>query len=177
MPSFSSSSLRFAKRTTGIREIPELGELRACDQYTPCPLEPHHPDLFWYGIHGVEPLFTVMGIGCVSATRVHTEGQDMIMGVWKDGRIGSVRGSRDSRRGYGSTVFGTKGIVPGGGFEPLIVEIVKFFKTGKPPVAEADTLEIIAFMEAADASKAKGGCPVTMESVMKKAREEVAKDK
>ena len=38
---------------------------------------------------------------------------------------------------YGGTVFGTKGIAPVGGYggyEPLVVEIVKFFKTGKPPV-------------------------------------------
>jgi len=172
VPCFTSSSLRFAKRTIDVRDDPKLGELVGCDQYAPCPLEPHHPDFFWYGIHGVEPLFTIMGTGCVSVTRVHTEGSDMAIGVWEGGRIGSVRGIRDGRRGYGSTVFGTKGTVPGGGFdgyEPLIVEIVKFFKTGKPPVSEKETLEIFAFMEAADESKRQGGRPVTLESVMRKA--------
>ena len=172
IPCFTSSSLRFAKRTIDIREDPKLGEVIGCDQYAPCSLEPHHPDFFWYGIHGVEPLFTIMGPGCVSVTRVFTEGSDMAVGVWKDGRIGSVRGIRDSRRGYGSTVFGTKGIVPGGGFdgyEPLIVEIVKFFKTGVAPVSAEETLEIFAFMEAADESKRQGGKPVTLESVRKKA--------
>ena len=162
VPCFTSSSLRFAKRTIDIRQDPQLGELVGCDQYAPCSLEPHHPDFFWYGIHGVEPLFTIMGPGCVSVTRVHTEGTDMAVGVWKDGRIGTFRGIRQGQRGYGSTVFGTKGIVPGGGFdgyEPLIVEIVKFFKTGKPPVSEAETLEIFAFMEAADESKRQGGRP------------------
>lgn len=176
VPCFSSSSLRFASRTLTVRNDPALGELVGCDQYAPCSLEPHHPDFFWYGIHGVEPLFTIMGPGCVSVTRVHTEGTDMAVGVWKDGRIGTFRGIRDGARGYGSTVFGTKGIVPGGGFEgyePLIEEIVKFFKTGKPPVTEEETLEIFAFMEAADESKRQGGCPVTLQSVMDKAREEV----
>ena len=180
VPCFSSSSLRYGKETLGARTNAKLGEIRGCDQYAPCSLEPHHPDYFWYGIHGVEPLFTIMGTGCEKVTRVHTEGQDMIVGVWKTGRIGSCRGIRDSRRGYGSTIFGTKAVLPGGGFdgyEPLIEQIVKFFKTGKPPVAEEETLEIFAFMEAADESKRQGGCPVTLESVMKKAREEVAKDK
>jgi hypothetical protein len=77
-----------------------------------------------------------MGTGCQRVTRVHADGQDLIVGLWKGGRIGTCRGLRDSRTGYGSTVFGTKAILPGGGFdgyEPLIVEIVKFFKTGKPP--------------------------------------------
>lgn len=180
VPCFTSSSLRYAERTLNIRKDPALGELVGCDQYAPCSLEPHHPDFFWYGIHGVEPLFTIMGPGCVSVTRIHTEGNDMAVGVWNDGRIGTFRGIRQGRRGYGSTVFGTKGIVPGGGFdgyEPLIVEIVKFFKTGKPPVSEAETLEIFAFMEAADESKRQGGCPVTLESVMKKAQDEAAKIK
>ena len=174
VPCFSSSSLRFAKRTIDIRQDPALGELVGCDQYAPCSLEPHHPDFFWYGIHGVEPLFTIMGTGCVSVSRVHTDGTDVAVGVWQDGRVGTFRGIRQGQRGYGSTVFGTKGIVPGGGFdgyEPLIVEIVKFFKTGKPPVAAEETLEIFAFMEAADESKRQGGQPVTLQSVMKKAQE------
>lgn len=178
VPCFSSSSLRYAAKTANIRDDPELGELIGCDQYAPCALEPHHPDFFWYGIHGVEPLFTIMGTGCESVTRVQTEGTDMAVGVWKDGRIGTFRGIRDGQRGYGSTVFGTKGIVQGGGFdgyEPLVVEIIRFFKTGKPPVSKEETLEIFAFMEAADESKRQGGCPVTLESVMQQAQEAAAK--
>lgn len=177
VPCFTSSSLRFAKRTIDIRDDPKLGELVGCDQYAPCSLEPHHPDFFWYGIHGVEPLFTIMGTGCVSVTRVNTEGTDLAVGVWNDGRIGTFRGIRQGQRGYGSTVFGTKGIAPGGtfdGYEPLIVEIVKFFKTGKSPVSEAETLEIFAFMEAAEESKRQGGRPVTIQAVLKKAQQEAA---
>ena len=180
VPCFTSSSLRYAERTLNIRQDPRLGELVGCDQYAPCTLEPHHPDFFWYGIHGVEPLFTIMGPGCVSVTRVHTEGTDLAVGVWSDGRIGTFRGIRQGQRGYGSTVFGSKGMVPGGGFdgyEPLIIEIVKFFKTGKPPVSEDETLEIFAFMEAAEESKRRGGCPVTLESVMKKAEQAAAEMK
>ena len=174
VPCFSSSSLRFAERTIDIRKEPGLGELVGCDQYAPCSLEPHHPDFFWYGIHGVEPLFTIMGTGCVRVTRIHTKGTDLAVGVWEDGRIGTFRGIRQGQRGYGSTVFGTKGIVPGGafdGYEPLIVEIVKFFKTGKPPVSEAETLEIFAFMEAADESERQGGRPVALKTVLRKAQQ------
>lgn len=177
VPCFSSSSLRYDEQTANVRNDPRLGELIGCDQYAPCALEPHHPDFFWYGIHGVEPLFTIMGTGCVSVTRVHTEGTDMAVGVWDDGRIGSFRGVRDGARGYGSTVFGTKAILPGGGFggyEPLIVEIIRFFKSGKAPVSADETLEIFAFMEAADESKRLGGVPVTLSSVMEKAQQAAA---
>ncbi len=57
------------------------------------------------------------------------------------------------------------------GYEPLVVEIIRFFKTGKPPVSAEQTLEIFAFMEAADESKRQGGAPVSMESVLKKAQQ------
>jgi len=51
-----------------------------------------------------------------------------------------------------------------------VIEICKFFKTGKPPVSMEDTLEIYTFMEAADESKRQGGKPVSMEEVFKKAQ-------
>lgn len=176
VPVFTSSSLRFAEGALNIHKDPKLGEIVGAEVYSPCKTEPHHPDFFWYGIHGVEPLFTIMGTGCETVTRIRTEGTDVAVGVWEGGRIGSFRGIRDGQRGYGATVFGTKGVVQGGGFdgyEPLIVEIVKFFKTGKPPVSEAETLEIFAFMEAADESKRQGGGPVSLKSVMEKALAEV----
>lgn len=172
VPVFTSSSLRYADRALNIHKDPKLGKITGAEVYSPCSLEPNHPDFFWYGIHGVEPLFTIMGTGCKTVTRIHTEGSDVAVGIWEDGRIGTYRGIRDGQRGYGATVFGTKGIVQGGGFDgyaPLIVEIGKFFKSGTPPVSEAETLEILAFMEAADESKRQGGSPVTIESIMDKA--------
>ena len=96
--------------------------------------------------------------------------------------MGTFRGIRTPEGGgkadYGGTAFGTGGIQQIGtyeGYRPLVVEIVRFFRTGKPPVAEEETLEIYAFMEAADESKRQGGKPVTLESVLAKARSEVAK--
>jgi hypothetical protein len=172
-PCFSSSSLRYSARIAGMRQNAKVGEVLGCDAYGPCSLEEHHPDLFWYGIHGVEALFTIMGTGCENVTRIQTEGTELAAGVWKGGRIGTFRGLRQGHHDYGATVFGTKGVAPSGGYggyEPLVVEIVKFFKTGKPPVSAQETIEIFAFMEAADESKRQGGKPVDLASVMAKAR-------
>jgi predicted dehydrogenase len=177
VPCFSSSSLRFSAGILGMRDDPRVGTVRGCEARGPCHLEPHHPDLFWYGIHGVETLFTIMGTGCVAVSRVQTEGTDFVVGRWNDGRVGTFRGLRDGAAGYGATVFGSKGIVQSGGYDgyqPMVVEIVKFFKTGKPPVSAQETLEIYAFMEAADESKRQGGAPVTLESVLAKARQAAA---
>jgi hypothetical protein len=172
-PCFSSSSLRFAPGVQAIRNDPKVGEIIGCDAYGPCPLEATHPDLFWYGIHGVEILFTIMGAGCESVVRVNTKDTDKVVGLWKGGRVGSFRGIRAGKSDYGATVFGKASVGQAGGsggYEPLVREICKFFKTGKPPVTAEETVDIFAFMEAADESKRKGGAPVTIADVMAKAR-------
>lgn len=172
-PCFSSSSLRFYPGVWEMRTKPKVGEILGCDAYGPCTKESHHPDLFWYGIHGVETLFTIMGTGCESVVRVATEGTDVAVGTWKGGRVGIFRGLRASAKGYGATVFGKDKIEQAdtkGGYENLVKEIVKFFKTGQAPVSAEETIEIFAFMEAADESKRKGGIPVTLESVLAKAK-------
>lgn len=171
VPVFSSSSLRYI---TGMNEILKgaYGKVTGAETYSPAPLEKTHPDLFWYGIHGVEILFTAMGAGCQSVVRVHTPETDMVTGTWGGGRVGSFRGIRGGKPDYGGIVFTEKKpVVLGGfkGYDPLLKEIIRFFDTGRAPVAAADTLDILAFMEAADESKHKGGVPVTLESVYKKA--------
>lgn len=175
-PLFSSSSLRFASGAQALR-AGKIGDITGCDAYSPCSLEATHPDLFWYGIHGVETLFTVMGSGCESVSRTSTKDFDFVAGTWKGGRIGTFRGIRSGGSGYGGTAFGTKGVSEIGkfdGYQPLAVEIGKFFQSKVVPVSEQETLEIYAFMEAADESKRQGGKPVTLESVLTKARTEAA---
>ncbi len=172
-PCFSSSSLRYSPTIQALRTDPKLGDLTGCDAYGPCSLEEHHPDLFWYGIHGVETLFTVMGTGCETVSRTQTEGTELVTGTWNDGRVGTFRGIRKGKLDYGALAFGTKGILLGqgsGGYEPLVVEICRFFRSGKPPVSAAETIEIYTFMEAADESKRQGGKPVKMADVLEKAR-------
>lgn len=177
VPCFSSSSLRFSPGIQGMRHNVKVGDILGCDAYGPSPLEEHHPDLFWYGIHGVEILYTIMGTGCKSVVRAHTNGTDLVTGTWDGGRIGTFRGIRLGKADYGATVFGTKGVERSGrdgGYEPLLVEICRFFRTGKPPVSAEETIEIFAFMEAADESKRQGGVPVTLERVLAKARAQLS---
>jgi hypothetical protein len=176
VPLFSSSSLRYSKNAQALRNG-KLGKITGCDAYSPCALEATHPDLYWYGIHGVETLFTVMGTGCEKVSRASSADFDMAMGVWSEGRIGTFRGIRKGGGGYGGTAFAEKGVEPIGGYDgyrPLLVEIVKFYRSGVAPISEEETLEIYAFMEAADESKRQGGAPVTLASVMEKARKEAA---
>jgi predicted dehydrogenase len=173
VPCWSSSSLRFAPGIIGMRNDEKVGEVRGCDAFSPCSIEPHHPDLYWYGVHGVEILFTIMGTGCESVQRLQTDDYEFVVGRWKDGRIGTYRGLKSGKKDYGAMVFGSKGIARSGSYEGyghLVDQIVKFFKTGAIPVPPAETIEIFAFMTAADESKAQGGKPVTLASVLEKAK-------
>lgn len=178
VPLFSSSSLRFMEAAQEVRGG-SIGTVTGADVFSPCSLEATHPDLFWYGIHGVETLFTVMGTGCESVSRTSTDDFELAVGVWEGGRIGTFRGIRSGSGGYGGTAFGADGKQPlerFRGYGPLIEAIVHFFKTGEAPVTEEETLEIYTFMQAADVSKEQGGCPVKLADVLSAARAE-AKDR
>jgi predicted dehydrogenase len=169
VPFFSSSSLRYSPGMDEIKKA-DIGAQRGAYSVGPASIEPTHPDLFWYGIHATEALYTVMGRGCQHVTRVHTPDTDVVTGVWSDGRVGTVRGTRNARSRYSLVVYGEKGEAEhrqGGSYAAMLKEVVQFFRTGVPPVEPADTLEILAFMEAADESKRRGGAPVSIAEVMK----------
>lgn len=164
VPWFSSSSMRFEEIATSMKFPDTTGVFT----WGPGPLEPHHPlDLSWYAIHPIELLYTLMGSGCEEVTRVYAPDADEIVGRWRGGRIGSVRALRPYGP-HGAVVFRSNQKVvqsrPEGaeGYRPLLVEIVKFFETGQPPVSNEETLEIFAFLDAAQRSKAAGGAPMKL---------------
>lgn len=172
VPLFSASSLRYLKNAQAVRNDNKIGRVLGADTFSPASLEPHHPDLFWYGIHGVEILYTVMGPGCDTVTRFKTDDTDFVVGRWKDGRFGTFRGTRTGTHDYGGIAFGAEGNIelgPFEGYQALLIKIGEFFRTRTAPVGQAETLEIYGFMEAADESKRRGGEPVSVDGIMKKA--------
>jgi hypothetical protein len=178
VPMFCSSSLRFGKNVQAVRNG-SIGKVIHAETFSPAHLEPTHPDLYWYGVHGCEALFTVMGTGCESVKRGLTEdGKIQVTGIWDGGRTGIFREENGKdRKSYGGKAVGETGESPIGtydGYDVLLYAIVKMFRTGIPPVSAEETLELYAFMEAADESKRRGGAEVTLKEVLDKARAEVA---
>ncbi len=174
VPCWSSSSLRYGEGIAGARTNEALGKIVGCDVFGSSSWTEHHPDLYLYGVHASEALFTVMGTGCESVRRIHAKGTDMVVGVWKDGRIGTFRDLRGGKSGVVANIYGRQGAATGksAGYGPLIGQIVEFFKTGKPPVPEEETIELFAFMSAADVSKARGGASVSLAALIVKAKKE-----
>ena len=161
-PLFSASSLRYDVNLAALKADPAVGAVIGCDAFSPATLEPTNPGYFWYGVHGVETLYTFMGPGCERIYAHHTAAADLLVGYWRDGRLGTVRGTRAGEHGYGVTVFGANRIgqaqysttVPL--YSQLLQQIIPFFQTGSAPVPAAETLEMMAFMQAAIMSEAEG---------------------
>ncbi|MCZ2150433.1 MAG: Gfo/Idh/MocA family oxidoreductase [Bryobacterales bacterium] len=157
---WTSSSLRFTEMITRLKVDGITGAIT----WGPGPFEEHHHlDLSWYAIHPIEMLYALMGTGCVEVTRTFTADADVITGRWKDGRIGTVRAARPYGP-YGAVVFRAKDALQSDpkapvGYRDMVVEIVKFFRTGTVPVPVEESLEIFSFMDAALRSKQSGGAP------------------
>jgi hypothetical protein len=163
VPWFTASSLRWNEMTTTMK----MPGTTAVITWGPGPTDPtHHLDLSWYAIHPIELMYAFLGPGCVEVTRTVSESGDVIVGRWKDGRIGTVRTNRPYG-GYGAVVFKKDGLLqsppnPKTGYQQMLGEIVKFFQTKVPPVSNEESLEVFAFMDAALKSKEAGGKPVQL---------------
>jgi hypothetical protein len=95
-----------------------------------------------------------------------------------------MRGNRLGPHTYGAVAYGKNAILSfgaprpeapkepaaGSAYAPLLRAMVAFFRTGTPPVAADETLEIFAFMDAADLSKARHGAPVPLQEAIAAAR-------
>jgi len=174
VPCWSSSSARFGEGVADARTNQELGEIVACDVFGSSSWAEYHPSLYLYGIHAVEPLFTVMGPGCETVQRIRSDGVDTVIGVWAGGRVGTFRDLRGGKTDFKTIIYGKNKMLTAksSGYGPLLEQIVTFFKTGDPPVSPAETIEIYAFMSAADESKAQGGKPVSIADITKQAESE-----
>ena len=157
---FSSSSLRYAPDVVGYAADPKPGKLVGCSAHGPASLSPipeRNAGLYHYGIHPVGILYTLMGTGCKRVTSMHEKGVDVVTGHWKDGRLATLRGLREGgvttasprvRAERDRTVIVKQTVI----YRELLKKIVEFFKTGKSPVAPAEMIEIMAFIEAANKS-------------------------
>lgn len=174
---FSSSAVRFTVQNVKLRNG-EYGPIIGADVYSPHSVEPTHPDFGYYGIHGVEELFTVMGTGCKSVSRSHNEAGDVVVGVWEGDRIGTFRAIVKGPYLFGGTAFTASKAIPTGGYtgyKVLLDQILTFFETGVSPISKEETLELFTFMKASNMSLKAGGAPVSMEAAWKAGQKDAKK--
>jgi hypothetical protein len=158
-PFMSCSALRYADSLTGVLAAEAEGSTTGADFYGPMELEPTQPGYFWYGIHTADMLFRALGTGCIEVSASRTEEHDFVVGKWRDGRIGTIRGYRTGNEGFGGLIHGRTGSravelgVSGKSyFTSLMEEVIVFFRTGLAPIDPRETLEIVRFLESANES-------------------------
>jgi len=166
-PFFSCSSSRFHP------DLPKLRALKPSKVQGTSPLNklPGHPDLFFYGIHGVEAIYAVMGTGCVSVSRTMDGAADVTTGKWNDGRVGIYRSAVKGESLPMVRVWSANGTAETKGrssYDGLVRAMAEFFHTGRAPVDVAETLEIFEFMTAAQLSKERGSAEVSLAELRKK---------
>jgi predicted dehydrogenase len=165
-PWMSASSIRYAAGIRGLTTPEDM--VGSCEAFGTMPILDDYPTYFWYGVHGVDALFSYMGTGCRVVQTLHSDQTDLLIGTWEDGRIGTVRGMRFTAYHFGCSVFTKKGTVHGLAQDQppahflLVQEVVKFFQTGASPIAPEETLEVMAFLEAAGQSLSTGGRAVKL---------------
>lgn len=158
VPFFSSSPLRFMDQPQKIRNG-SIGEVQGVDVFTPIIYEATHPEFYWYGIHGIELMFTVMKSGCIRVKRQITEKYDLATVDWGDGKVGTYRGLKNQMQDYGGHAFGDKTTEDLGKFvnmEMTYEAILHYFNTGEVPVSERETIEIFTVMDALQVSGKTG---------------------
>lgn len=134
------------------------------DVFGPMPFQPPQPGYFWYGIHAVEMLYAVFGPGCAEVSAIAAGDHELIVGVWADGRIGTVRGNRTGSGAFGALIHhgDRRDLVEPPAdymllYAALLGRVLELFRTGRPAVAPHETFEIIRFLEAANESRAADG--------------------
>lgn len=174
---FSSSAVRFTAQNVKLRNG-DYGAIIGADVYSPHSVEPTHPDFGYYGIHGVEELFSIMGTGCKSVSRTHNDAGDVVVGLWDGDRIGTFRAIVKGPYIFGGTAFTASKAIPTGGYsgyKVLLDQILTFFETGVSPISKEETLELFTFMKASNMSVKAGGAPVSMEKAWKAGQRDAKK--
>lgn len=165
-PVMSCSSVRYA---AGIADLLEPGErVESCEAFGRAALLEDYPGLFWYGVHSAEVLFSFMGPGCETARCIGYPNTDLVVGEWRDGRLGVMRGTRLTHDEFGCVVHTDSATKVGLAkpqppyYQLMLEHVVRFFETGRSPIDIRETLEITAFIEAAERSRDSGGSSVPL---------------
>ncbi|WP_273836223.1 Gfo/Idh/MocA family protein [Guptibacillus sedimenti] len=160
VPIMSSSALRFADNLQEALVLQDKGEIIGADCYGPLEFIREQPGYFWYGIHAVEMLYSILGTGAHAVEVLATDRHHLLTGKWKDGRIGTVRGNLSGNYEFGAVIHFEKGSVHINAsnnkktyYASLLERVIAFFLNGKPHVSIEETLEIIRFIELSNQSK------------------------
>ena len=143
-PVFSTSAQRYCPSITAYRA--EHGKPRFVST-----VGPHSLDN--YAVHQFEPIVALMGVGAVRVKAFEAgDNVTQLMIDWGEGRMASFLQTPNPWAEFNFMVSdGTNGarLASEDFYIPTMRAILDFFLTGQPPVAEEETLEVLALIDAA----------------------------
>jgi len=160
----TSSSLRYAPELLEASgRIAALGELRHCSLIGP-------GELFFYGIHLTDVLMRLMGPGVEAVSNLREESIDLLSVTYGDGRSACLQVVRNTAYCFAAKLIGTQGVLEIEPHDPrnYVVQMQAFLgmlETGEEPVPEAEMLEAVKVLVAADRSAQQGGRAVRLAEV------------
>lgn len=163
-PITTSSSLRYAVEFEEATErIAALGDLKHCSLIGP-------GELFFYGIHLADVLMRLMGPGVQAVSNMREESIDLITASYGDGRSACLQVLRNTAYCFAVTLIGTQGTLDIHPHDPRnyvmqMKAFVRMLETGEEPVPEAEMLEAVKILVAADRSAQQGGRVVRLAEI------------
>ncbi len=166
VPFMTASSMRYA---VGVADLcPEGETVSSAEGFGPLSFLPDYRDYFWYGIHTVETIYHYLGAGCEAVEALSRGDTELLVGTWKDGRLGLCVGNRTGAYRFGARILTNKtqhtSVIDNSVsyMGSMSTAIAAFMRTGVSPIAPQESVEVIAFLEAASRSHAAGGRRVTL---------------
>ena len=169
-PIFTASGIRFAAGVVGL--CPADEKPVSVEAFGPMHLLPDYRDYFWYGIHTADTLYAYLGQGCRTVEAISRGDIELLVGTWQDGRTGICAGNRAGGYQFGARVLTDKAqhvstLDPAEHYlKRLSHDMAAFFGGGAASIPPEESLEVIAFLEAASRSRAAGGKPIALTEFM-----------
>ena len=117
-----------------------------------------------YGVHAVDVMHAVFGVGAVDVTSIRNESGDVVTIRWPDGRVGIANQVRDAWMGMLCVAIGENGWTHADmheddtidGFRRMYLETIKQFlamlDSGEPPISDEEMVDVIRVVAAAERS-------------------------
>ena len=155
-PFMSCSALRYAKEMEDFKKKKEeIGKILT--GFAICKGE-----LVFYGIHPMEALYTIVGHGIKSVRNIGSEGKDIVVITYKDGRKFTLTVYESIGYLFQVNLYGTDGwrqitIEDADYFySNMLKHFIEMVRTGKEPFPPEETLEIIKVLTLGKESRKSG---------------------
>ena len=162
VPLMSCSSVRYSDNVVealaGRRET-----VAGCDACGPLSETPTQPGLFFYGVHTIDLIVSVMGHGCREVSARHYDACDVVTLAWPDGRIATARLMKQPHGRFGIILHRKAGAqfvdasaAKRAAYASMLEAVLRSLPNGKSDVPEDEMLDTIRIIAAANKGRETG---------------------